>query len=137
MAALQALLALQTFKNREFVKCQHREFFAIFSLPRPSTQRIRNLYGKCLAKTYKTPTTLRPKLNLPRECSGHGFVLWSKTEGEFFAAEHPGSVLSLIFIMGISLYKHKDLPCFLSQISEKYGLPEESIYKVYKKCKRG
>lgn len=68
---------------------------------------------------------------------GHGFVLWGKTEEESFAAEHSGLVLSLIFIMGISLHKYKDLPCFLSQISEKYGLPEESIYKVYKKCKRG
>lgn len=49
----------------------------------------------------------------------------------------PSSVLSLVFIIGISVYKYKKLPCFLSQISEKYGLPEESIYKVYKKCKRG
>lgn len=49
----------------------------------------------------------------------------------------PGLVLSLIFIIGISCYKYKELPCFLLQISEKYGLPEESIYKVYKKCKRG
>lgn len=28
-------------------------------------------------------------------------------------------------------------PTILFQISEKYGFPEENIYKVYKKCKRG
>lgn len=28
-------------------------------------------------------------------------------------------------------------PVILFQISEKYGFPEENIYKVYKKCKRG
>ncbi|XP_055254796.1 grainyhead-like protein 3 homolog [Moschus berezovskii] len=30
-----------------------------------------------------------------------------------------------------------ECPAFLFQISEKYGFPEENIYKVYKKCKRG
>lgn len=47
----------------EFEKCQHRRFrgfFAIFSLPHPSPQRIKNLYRKCLWKGYKTP--LPPKL---------------------------------------------------------------------------
>lgn len=28
-------------------------------------------------------------------------------------------------------------PTVFFQISEKYGFPEENIYKVYKKCKRG
>lgn len=48
-----------------------------------------------------------------------------------------GSVLYLMFIIGILFYKYQELLRFLLQISEKYGLPEESIYKVYKKCKRG
>lgn len=53
------------YKLLKFEKCQHRGFFAIFSflIPHP---RVKNLHGKCLAKTYKTPATLRPKLNLPR-----------------------------------------------------------------------
>ncbi|XP_053123983.1 grainyhead-like protein 3 homolog isoform X2 [Hemicordylus capensis] len=35
------------------------------------------------------------------------------------------------------MLKTPDLNGLRSAISEKYGLPEESIYKVYKKCKRG
>lgn len=36
-----------------------------------------------------------------------------------------------------SLGSRQQPPTVLSQISEKYGFPEENIYKVYKKCKRG
>ncbi|XP_067389781.1 grainyhead-like protein 3 homolog [Emydura macquarii macquarii] len=35
------------------------------------------------------------------------------------------------------MLKTPDLQGLRNAISEKYGLPEESIYKVYKKCKRG
>ncbi|XP_057241582.1 grainyhead-like protein 3 homolog, partial [Malurus melanocephalus] len=35
------------------------------------------------------------------------------------------------------MLKTPDLQGLRTAISEKYGLPEESIYKVYKKCKRG
>uniref|UniRef100_A0A8D0HER3 Grainyhead like transcription factor 3 n=1 Tax=Sphenodon punctatus TaxID=8508 RepID=A0A8D0HER3_SPHPU len=35
------------------------------------------------------------------------------------------------------MLKTPDLKGLRNAISEKYGLPEESIYKVYKKCKRG
>ncbi|XP_006019344.2 grainyhead-like protein 3 homolog isoform X1 [Alligator sinensis] len=35
------------------------------------------------------------------------------------------------------MLKTPDLQGLRSAISEKYGLPEESIYKVYKKCRRG
>lgn len=75
--------------------------------------------------------------NCPVQIIASALSSWVKGRRNPLLLNTPGLVLALIFTIGISFYKYKELPCFLSQISEKYGLPEESIYKVYKKCKRG
>lgn len=75
--------------------------------------------------------------NCPVQTIASAFFSSVKRRGNPLLLNTFGSVLYLMFIIGILFYKYQELLRLLLQISEKYGLPEESIYKVYKKCKRG
>uniref|UniRef100_A0A8C5T8F6 Grh/CP2 DB domain-containing protein n=1 Tax=Malurus cyaneus samueli TaxID=2593467 RepID=A0A8C5T8F6_9PASS len=108
-------------------------------LETPPVLFIPNVHFSSLQRGSVSPSQPIVSSSLPLKRSGDDFDPIPAKQSK---DEDPQRVLLYVRreaeeVFDALMLKTPDLQGLRTAISEKYGLPEESIYKVYKKCKRG